>query len=250
MNMTRAPRTTTSSTSARSTTTATRRSRFKHLWSFNECPHPTNEMQHPDLSRDHGLEARQIKFWFQNQWMRNMTGRTTASFTWRTTRSCARTSSCARCSGTSCSPTVVAHPLSRTTSTRKNCSWRNLVSRMSSTASPYTPTSPSTARSCRYRRAGHKCLSPRWTCPWVANRCTMYQWACTPSCYATAHNGWCCTCIDKPTIDRSSEETYICGMPSGIGMNGWSRDLEVRPVTWLRSSFSRAFSMRSFCSSK
>ncbi|KAI4973754.1 hypothetical protein ZWY2020_041535 [Hordeum vulgare] len=47
------------------------------------------------------------------------------------------------------------------------------------------------------------------------------------SCYAAAHNGWWCTCIDKPTIDRSSEETDICGVPSGIGMNGWSRDLEV-----------------------
>ncbi|KAI4973753.1 hypothetical protein ZWY2020_041534 [Hordeum vulgare] len=57
--------------------------------------------------------------------------------------------------------------------------------------------------------------------------------------------------LDRPFVQiSSSEETDICGVPSGIGMNGWSRDLEVRPVTRLRSSFSRVFSMCSFCSSK
>jgi hypothetical protein len=33
---------------------------------FKECPHP-DESQRTNLSRELGLEARQIKFWFQNR---------------------------------------------------------------------------------------------------------------------------------------------------------------------------------------
>jgi hypothetical protein len=33
---------------------------------FKECPHP-DENQRAQLSRELGLEARQIKFWFQNR---------------------------------------------------------------------------------------------------------------------------------------------------------------------------------------
>ncbi|AQK75300.1 Homeodomain leucine zipper family IV protein [Zea mays] len=36
------------------------------VWMFKECPHP-DENQRMQLSRELGLEPRQIKFWFQNR---------------------------------------------------------------------------------------------------------------------------------------------------------------------------------------
>ncbi|KAE8791125.1 hypothetical protein D1007_34570 [Hordeum vulgare] len=106
---------------------------------------------------------------------RNTRGRTTASSTWRTTRFCATTPPCARCSRTLSSPTMVAHPSSRTTSMSKSCALRNLVSRMSSIVSRVSPTSSLAAHSCRYHRTCHKCLSACWTCPWMAYRRMVYR---------------------------------------------------------------------------